>query len=99
MALRRLRHFVAVAADPPFGRVAPARPRLPSDTTGLTVHPLGAEPLVAALATDDPLGGRARLTVAELGVRPWIQLPETADPAWRRYWLGGSGSATGPVVR
>ncbi|MER5642498.1 LysR substrate-binding domain-containing protein [Kitasatospora sp. NPDC002227] len=81
------------------GRVDLALTRLPFDTTGLTVHPLGAEPLVAALATDDPLGGRARLTVAELGVRPWIQLPAAADPAWRRYWLGGAESATGPVVR
>ncbi|AUG78853.1 LysR family transcriptional regulator [Kitasatospora sp. MMS16-BH015] len=76
------------------GRVDLALTRLPFDTAGLAVHPLGTEPLVAVLAADDPLGRRPALTVAELRARPWIRLPDAADPAWRAYWAGESeGSA------
>ena len=96
------------------GRVDVALTRLPFDTTGLAVRLLETEPLVAAVPADDPLAQRPSVQVGDLLGRPWMRLPEEADAAWRRYWLGeagrgevGSGGAversagtgSGPVVR
>ncbi|MFF0410578.1 LysR family transcriptional regulator [Kitasatospora sp. NPDC004745] len=93
------------------GRVDIALTRLPFDTADLSLQPLGEEPLVAAVPAGDPLAEHAELRVGSLRARPWIRLPETADPDWRGYWLGaaagplpGPGSAadrepSGPVVR
>jgi DNA-binding transcriptional LysR family regulator len=83
------------------GKVDLALTRLPFDTTGLAVHPLGGEPLVAALSAGDPLTRRPGVRLAELAARPWIQLPESSDPAWRRFWLGAPPlpAPAGPVVR
>ncbi|MER8184901.1 LysR substrate-binding domain-containing protein [Kitasatospora sp. NPDC094015] len=82
------------------GRVDLALTRLPFDLAGLSVRHLGEESVVAALAVDDPLAGRGTVAVGELRDRPWIRLPEEADPAWRGYWSAGAdGAASGPVVR
>ncbi|MEU9128886.1 LysR substrate-binding domain-containing protein [Kitasatospora sp. NPDC048540] len=82
------------------GRVDLALTRLPFDTTGLTIRQLAEEPLVAALAADDPLATRSTVTVGDLHGRSWIRLPEEADRAWRAYWSAGAGATTpGPVVR
>ncbi|MEU8579344.1 LysR family transcriptional regulator [Streptomyces abikoensis] len=91
------------------GRVDVALTRLPFDTAGLAVRLLETEPLVAAVPADDPVARRPHLRVGDLLGRPWIRLPEDADAAWRRYWLGeadsgeaverSAGTGSGPVVR
>ncbi|MFH9355295.1 LysR family transcriptional regulator [Kitasatospora sp. NPDC017646] len=91
------------------GRVDVALTRLPFDTAGLAVRLLETEPLVAAVPADDPVARRPHLRVGDLLGRPWIRLPEGADAAWRRYWLGeadsgeaverSAGAGSGPVVR
>ncbi|MFE9796094.1 LysR family transcriptional regulator [Streptomyces goshikiensis] len=107
-ALRRMRPGVrvrlreAAVTDPTAGlregRVDLALTRLPFDTAGLTVRPLGEEPLVAAVPADDPLAGRPRLRVAELADRPRFRLPPGTDARWRAYWLAAEEEAPGPVV-
>ncbi|MEU6237061.1 LysR substrate-binding domain-containing protein [Kitasatospora sp. NPDC047058] len=78
------------------GRADLALTRLPFDTEGLTVRPLGTEPVVAVLPADDPLAGRPRLHVGELAGRPRFRLPAGTDARWRAYWLAASpGDASG----
>ncbi|WP_306216283.1 LysR family transcriptional regulator [Actinoplanes sp. RD1] len=76
--------------------------RRPFDETGFRVRELRADPVGAVLRTDDPLAGRATLSVTDLAGRPWFQLPEGTDPLWRAYWNGGQpagGRPAGLVVR
>ncbi|WP_035847496.1 LysR family transcriptional regulator [Kitasatospora azatica] len=75
------------------GAVDVALTRLPFDTSGLAVRVLASEPVVAVVPSGDLLARRERVAVAELADRPWMRLPEEADPAWRRYWLGQAGRA------
>ncbi|MFD0268605.1 LysR family transcriptional regulator [Streptomyces sp. NPDC127106] len=72
--------------------------RLPFDTAGLAIRPLGVEPVVAALRADDPLAARPRLHVTELAGRPRFRLPAGTDARWRAYWLAAEEDSTGPVV-
>ncbi len=90
------------------GAVDIALTRLPFDTTGLAVRVLASEPVVAVVPSGDPLARREAVTVADLADRPWMQLPQETDPAWRRYWLGQADpepspprpqNGGGPVVR
>ncbi|WP_317633982.1 LysR substrate-binding domain-containing protein [Kitasatospora sp. DSM 101779] len=71
---------------------------MPFDTAGLTVRPLGVEPVVAAVPADDPLADRDRLHVSELVARPRFRLPPGTDARWRAYWLAGGDDSPGPVV-
>ncbi|MGW3963821.1 LysR family transcriptional regulator [Amycolatopsis sp. NPDC005003] len=80
------------------GLVDVALTRGPFDETGLTVHELRADPVGAVLRADDPLSGRARLTLADLAGRRWFRFPDGTDPVWQAYWHGGE-PREGPVVR
>ncbi|GAA4832412.1 LysR family transcriptional regulator [Kitasatospora terrestris] len=80
------------------GRVDVALTRGPFGADGLTVRELRADPVGAVLRADDPLAGRAGLTLADLAGRPWFQFPPGTDPAWQAYWNGGE-PREGPVVR
>ncbi|MFF7635629.1 LysR substrate-binding domain-containing protein [Kitasatospora sp. NPDC008050] len=73
------------------GTVDVALTRLPFDTAGLAVRVLANEPVVAVVPAGDHLARRESVAVAELADRPWMRLPQDADPAWRRYWLGQAG--------
>jgi DNA-binding transcriptional LysR family regulator len=88
--------------DPTCGlraaRVDLALTRTPFDSTGLTVHQLRTDPVGAVLRADDPLAGRAALTLADLADRQWFQFPAGTDPLWQSYWNGGT-PRQGPVVR
>ncbi|WP_404953351.1 LysR family transcriptional regulator [Streptomyces sp. 147326] len=107
-ALRRERPGVRVrlreapVTDPSAGlregRVDLALTRLPFDTAGLTVRPLGEEQVVAAVPAEDPLAARARVRVAELAGRPRFRLPRGTDARWRGYWFAAAEDAPGPVV-
>ncbi|MEU9033959.1 LysR substrate-binding domain-containing protein [Streptomyces sp. NPDC048352] len=98
----RVRLYEAPMTDPTGGlrerRVDLALTRLPFDTAGLTVRPLGTESLVAALPADDPLAARPRLHVRELAGRPRFRLPAGTDTRWRAYWLAGDEDTPGPIV-
>ncbi|WP_326837488.1 LysR substrate-binding domain-containing protein [Amycolatopsis rhabdoformis] len=79
--------------------------RLPFDTQGIATRPLGHEPLVAAVRSDDDLAERTEIDAGELRDHVWCQLPLDADPRWREYWLGNDnpsgrdhGHTAGPVV-
>lgn len=80
------------------GQVDAALTRGPFDETGLGVRELRADPVGAVLRADDPLAGRASLSLADLADREWFQFPEGTDPGWQSYWNGGQ-PRTGPVVR
>ncbi|MCF3103218.1 LysR family transcriptional regulator [Streptomyces roseoverticillatus] len=80
------------------GRVDLALTRLPFDTEGLRIRPLGEEPVVAAVPADDPFATRPRLHVTELADRPHFRLPPGTDAQWRAYWLATAEDAPGPVV-
>ncbi|MEU9162795.1 LysR substrate-binding domain-containing protein [Streptomyces sp. NPDC048424] len=99
----RVRLREAPVTDPSAGLreglVDVALTRLPFDTTGLTVCPLGEEPVVAAVPAADPLAGRERVRVAELAGRPRFRLPPDTDARWRAYWFAAAeDDAHGPVV-
>ncbi|MCB8901057.1 MULTISPECIES: LysR family transcriptional regulator [unclassified Streptomyces] len=80
------------------GLVDVALTRAPFDETALTVRELRADPVGVVLRADDPLAGRGRLQLADLGDRRWFQFPTGADPIWQSYWNGGE-PREGPVVR
>ncbi|PBC70194.1 DNA-binding transcriptional LysR family regulator [Streptomyces sp. TLI_235] len=98
----RVRLREAPITDPSAGlrerRVDLALTRLPFDTGGLTIRPLGLEPVVAAVPADDPLAARDRLHVTELADRPRFRLPPGTDARWRTYWLAAEDDSAGPVV-
>nr|CTQ90250.1 FIG01104711: hypothetical protein [Kibdelosporangium sp. MJ126-NF4] len=84
------------------GTVDVALTRTPFDETGISTRVLRSDPVGVVLRADDPLAGRGPLRLADLVDRPWFQLPDGTDPAWRTYWNGmtpvGQRPA-GPVVR
>jgi DNA-binding transcriptional LysR family regulator len=80
------------------GLVDVALTRAPFDGTALTVRQLRTDPVGAVLRADDPLAGRDRLRLADLGDRRWFQFPPGTDPVWQSYWNGGE-PREGPVVR
>ncbi|MET7683975.1 LysR substrate-binding domain-containing protein [Streptomyces sp. NPDC005423] len=80
------------------GLVDVALTRAPFDETALTVRELRSDPVGAVLRADDPLAGRDRLLLAELGDRRWFRFPPGTDPLWQSYWNGGE-PREGPVVR
>ncbi|MEU1334864.1 LysR substrate-binding domain-containing protein [Streptomyces sp. NPDC005865] len=80
------------------GSVDVSLTRGPFDETGLAVRELRADPVGALLRSDDPLAGRATLTLADVADRRWFVFPEGTDPRWQSYWNGGQ-PRTGPVVR
>ncbi|MEV7179836.1 LysR family transcriptional regulator [Kitasatospora sp. NPDC093679] len=98
----RVRLREAPVTDPSAGlrerRVDVALTRLPFDTAGLTIRPLGVEQVVAAVPADDPLAARGRLHVGELAGRPRFRLPPGTDARWRAYWLAAEDDSPGPVV-
>ncbi|MYS40890.1 LysR family transcriptional regulator [Streptomyces sp. SID5998] len=80
------------------GLVDVALTRAPFDETALSVRALRADPVGVVLRTDDPLGRRDGLRLAELSDRRWFRFPPGADPLWQTYWNGGK-PREGPVVR
>ncbi|GIJ43699.1 LysR family transcriptional regulator [Virgisporangium aliadipatigenens] len=62
--------------------------RTPFDDSGIGTHVLRCDPVGAVLRENDPLAGRDSIRLADLESRPWFQLPEGVDPAWRAYWNG-----------
>ncbi|MFE5491760.1 LysR family transcriptional regulator [Streptomyces virginiae] len=98
----RVRLHEAPMTDPTGGlrerRVDLALTRLPFDTSGLAIRPLGTEPLVAVLPMEDPLAARPRLHLRELAGRPRFRLPAGTDEQWRAYWLAADEDTPGPVV-
>ncbi|MGP9022952.1 LysR substrate-binding domain-containing protein [Streptomyces sp. BR1] len=80
------------------GLVDIALSRGPFNETGLSVRRLRADPVGALLRADDPLAGRAGLTLADLADRRWFLFPQGTDSIWQSYWNGGE-SREGPVVR
>jgi DNA-binding transcriptional LysR family regulator len=80
------------------GPVDAALTRAPFDGTGLEVREVRADPVGALLRADDPLAGRAGLTLADLAGRDWFRFPDGTDPRWQSYWHGGR-PRRGPVVR
>ncbi|MEV0248006.1 LysR substrate-binding domain-containing protein [Nocardia sp. NPDC050712] len=80
------------------GLVDVALTRAPFDETALSVQTLRADPVGALLRADDPLAGRAHLTLADLADRRWFRFPDGTDPLWQRYWHGGAARG-GPIVR
>lgn len=52
-----------------------SRLRPPEGQTGVQVLSLGDEPLVAALASDNPLAGQPHLSLAQLATQPLIRYP------------------------
>jgi DNA-binding transcriptional LysR family regulator len=76
--------------------------RAPFDDTGISTRVLRSDPVGVVLRADDPLAGRATLSVADLDDRPWCQLPDGTDHLWRAYWNGATPAGRlreGPVVR
>ncbi len=71
--------------------------RTPFDTGGLRVRELRRDPVGAVLRAGDPLAGRETLRLADLAGRPWFQLPEGTDPAWRAYWNGAARPGERPA--
>lgn len=57
--------------------------RAPFDETGIDTRTLRSDPVGAVMLDSDPLAGRESVTVAELGNRRWIRLPEGTDRFWR----------------
>ncbi|MGW4320681.1 LysR family transcriptional regulator [Streptomyces sp. NPDC004684] len=80
------------------GLVDVALTRAPFDETALSVRALRADPVGVVLRSDDPLGRRDGLRLAELSDRRWFRFPPGADPLWQSYWNGGR-PREGPVVR
>ncbi|MDJ0465521.1 LysR family transcriptional regulator [Streptomyces sp. H27-C3] len=80
------------------GLVDIALTRGPFDDTGLTVHPLRADPVGVLLRADDPLARCGHLKLADLADRRWFLFPQGTDPTWQSYWNGGE-PREGPVVR
>lgn len=80
------------------GLVDVALTRAPFDETALSVRALRADPVGVVLRTDDPLGRRDGLRLAELSDRRWFRFPPGTDPLWQTYWNGGK-PREGPVVR
>jgi DNA-binding transcriptional LysR family regulator len=76
--------------------------RTPFDDTGISTRALRSDPVGVVLRTDDPLAGRATLSVGDLDDRQWCQLPDETDSLWRAYWNGTTPAGPlrdGPVVR
>ncbi|MCX5232497.1 LysR family transcriptional regulator [Streptomyces sp. NBC_00233] len=80
------------------GLVDVALTRAPFDETALAMRELRTDPVGVVLRADDPLAGRGRLRLADLGDRRWFQFPKGTDPIWQSYWNGGE-RREGPVVR
>ncbi|MEV4925348.1 LysR family transcriptional regulator [Streptomyces roseoverticillatus] len=80
------------------GRVDLALTRLPFDTEGLRIRPLGEEPVVAVVPADDRLATRPRLSAADLAERRRFRLPQGTDALWRAYWFAAEEGTSGPVV-
>ncbi|MCT2585099.1 LysR family transcriptional regulator [Actinophytocola gossypii] len=73
---------------------------LPFDTTGLRTRVLRTDPVGAVLRLDDPLAGRAGISLADLADRQWFRFPDTTDPLWCEFWTGAAPPhASRPVVR
>jgi DNA-binding transcriptional LysR family regulator len=76
--------------------------RAPFDDTGISTRTLRCDPVGVVLRADDPLAGRAALSLRDLDGRPWCQLPDGTDRLWRAYWNGTTAAGQlrdGPVVR
>ncbi|RAG85670.1 LysR family transcriptional regulator [Streptacidiphilus pinicola] len=84
------------------GLVDVAVTRAPFDETGISTRVIRSEPVGVVLRADDPLAGRASLSLSDLDDRTWFRFPEGTDPLWRAYWNGrnpGEPLREGPVVR
>lgn len=55
---------------------------LPTETTGLLVHPLGQQPLVVALMSSHPLARRRRLSLQDLADEPLFWFERARQPAF-----------------
>ena len=76
--------------------------RTPFDCTGISTLVLRSDPVGVVLRADDPLARLATVQMSDVAGRPWFQLPEGTDVAWRSYWNGtkrGGKLRPGPVVR
>ncbi|MFC4326250.1 LysR family transcriptional regulator [Streptomyces andamanensis] len=70
---------------------------------GIETLTLATEPRVACLPSDDPLAGRASVTVAELAGRPVVDVPPECPRTWWDFWAvdprpDGTPVRYGPVV-
>lgn len=80
------------------GRCDVALTRTPYDETGLRRHVLVRQQVGLVVRDDDPVAAAGPVAVDALTGRPWVALPQTADPAWLAYWAGPA-PASGPTLR
>ncbi|MFE4911082.1 LysR family transcriptional regulator [Streptomyces sp. NPDC056652] len=77
------------------GLVDVAVTRGPFKATGVAVAEIRRDPVGVVMQATDPLASRERLQLDELRDRRWFRVPDTADPLWRDYWVGGREPADG----
>jgi DNA-binding transcriptional LysR family regulator len=80
-------HIAAVLAQ----RLDVAFVRPPLAATGLIVHPVWQEPVVAALPAASELARRDRLRLADLAAQPFVLFPRDSAPAFHDELTGACG--------
>ncbi|MBB5918284.1 DNA-binding transcriptional LysR family regulator [Nocardia transvalensis] len=80
------------------GLVDVALTRTPFDANGFGMRSLRSVRVGVVVRDDDALAGRRSVSVADLGDRRWVRLPD-GDPEWTAYWTGGPHDDSAPALR